>query len=161
MTHRSTSDAKDMKALWGGGQQSHQERSLEPPPCLPEASSPVLRTGGTNSQPAHRSPWGRQDPGTGPPSTQRPQSRRPEDRAWTTRRNPGQMPAAPGPALSLLSPRGHHPGCALTNHAGSSFLISHFQSAPNQVYSLQLIFLNVKFLLIFTTTTLGKELAST
>ena len=161
MTHRSTSDAKDMKALWGGGQQSHQERSLEPPPCLPEASSPVLRTGGTNSQPAHRSPWRRQDPGTGPPSTQRPQSRRPEDRAWTTRRNPGQMPAAPGPALSLLSPRGHHPGCALTNHAGSSFLISHFQSAPNQVYSLQLIFLNVKFLLIFTTTTLGKELAST
>ena len=42
----------------------------------------------------------------------------------------------------------------------SCFLISHFQSASNQVYSLQLIFLTVKFLLIFTATTLPKELAS-
>lgn len=91
--------------------------------CLPEASSPAVRTAGTYSQPAHRSPWRRQDPGTRPPSTQRPQSRHPEDRTGTTRRNPGQTPAAPWtsaePPVPTRAPprmRPHEPRWLLLPH---------------------------------------------
>lgn len=71
MTHRSTSDAKDMKALEEGGKSgSHQEQSLEPPP---PRGLPAVRTVEPTPSLLTEVPFKPEaGPRDGAPSTQRP-----------------------------------------------------------------------------------------
>lgn len=144
-----------MKALRRGQErQSPKEQSLEPPP--PEAS-PAVRTVEPTPSLLTEVPAGGRTQGQGLTSHKGP-SQRPRGAGRTRLAGtPARLPGCPWTSAQPPVPARTPPGPALTA-AVSSFLISHLQSRLSQVYSLQLLFLTAKFLLIFTATTLRKEL---